>query len=79
MKPTMYNSHNDPAVGILEFIICWSMYAIGSVIHTVLDWDYVTQFLQTTSFVIAIAVGIVNLLRAFGFDVNLRKRFKNKK
>lgn len=75
----MYNAHNDPAVGILEFIICWSMYVIGSVIHTVLDWDYVTQFLQTTSFLIAILVGIVNLLRAFGFDVNLKKRFKTKK
>lgn len=75
----MYNAHNDPAVGILEFIICWSMYVLGSVIHTVLEWDYVTQFLQATSFIIAIAVGIVNLLRAFGFDVNLKRRFKKKK
>lgn len=79
MKPqTMYNPQNDPAVGVLEFIACWTLYFIGSFIHMVLDWDYVTLVLQTISFIIAIAVGVVNLLRAFGFDVNIKKRFKLK-
>lgn len=75
----MYNSHNDPAVGILEFVICWSLYVVGSVIHTILDWDYITLFLQNTSFIIAILVGLVNLLRSFGFDVNIKKRLKHKR
>lgn len=37
------------------------------------------ETLQVTSFLIAIVVGIVNLLKALGFNVNLKKRwFKGK-
>lgn len=75
----MYNAHNDPAVGILEFIACWTLYIIGSIIHTVVFWQNVALVLQITSFTLAILVAAINLLRALGFDVNLKKRLKKKK
>ena len=75
----MYSSQNDPSVGILEFIACWTLYFVGSVIHMVFNWTIVTQILQATSFTVAILVGVVNLLRALGFDVNLKRALKRKK
>lgn len=75
----MYNAHNDPTVGILEFIACWTLYIIGSIAHTVISWQNVALTLQIISFTLAIFVGLVNLMRALGFDVNIKKRFKKKK
>ena len=75
----MYNSHHDPTIGVLDAVLCWVFYMIGTTIHQVAVHPEITFYLQNTSFVLGIIVGVVALLRNLGFDVNLKKRLKNKK
>lgn len=75
----MYNSHNDPTVGFLDFIICACFYLIGAVIHDIPRENAVTLFLKNASFLITILVGLLTIMKTLGIEVNLRKRFKKKK
>lgn len=75
----MYNSHSDPTVGVLDAVLCWVFYMIGSTIHEIKLHAQITFYLQNTSFIIGIIVGLVALMRNLGFDMNLKKRLKNKK
>lgn len=75
----MYNSHNDPTVGFLDFIICACFYLIGAVMHDIPKETIVTTFLKNLSFLITIIVGMLTIMKTLGIEVNLRKRFKKKK
>lgn len=75
----MYNSHHDPTVGVLDAVLCWVFYMIGSTLHEVNLHTEVTFYLQNISFVIGIIVGLVALMRNLGFDMNLKKKIKKKK
>lgn len=76
----MYNSHHyDPTVGVIDAVLCWLFYMIGSSIHEINLHTEVTFYLQNTSFVLGIIVGLVTLMRHLGFDVNLKKKIKKKK
>lgn len=80
----------------IELCVCWCLWLFGTFLDKIYSLPYsiytatesflanwegvIFHALQETSFVVAIIVGIVNLLRNFGFDVNLKKRwFKRKK
>jgi hypothetical protein len=75
----MYNSHNDPAVGFLDFIVCAAFYLIGAVMHDIPRESIVTNFLKNASFFITIVVGLLTIMKTLGIEVNLRKRFKKKR
>jgi hypothetical protein len=79
MKSTMYNSPHDPTVGILDAILCWLFYVIGTSMHAIESFPKITFYLQNTSFVLGIIVGLVTLLRHLGFNMNLRKKLNKDK
>lgn len=74
----MYNPPSDPNAGVLDLILCWCFYVMGTVLHDIKMYPEITFVLQNTSFIVGSLVGIITLMRYFGVDTNLRKRFKKK-
>jgi hypothetical protein len=79
MKLNMYTPSHDPNAGLLDIVLCWCFYVIGTVMHEVILYPTVTFFLQNTSFIIGILLGLMGIMKHLGIDLNLRRRFKNKK
>ena len=75
----MYTSPTDPNAGVLDVILCWCFYIIGTVFNEIKIHPEVTFVLQNTSFLIGSLVGIVTLMRYFGVNTNIRERIKSKK
>lgn len=77
----MLNTPHDPTMGFLEFILCWSFYSIGTILQVINITSFpiwVNYMLQDISFSIAIILGILNVLKIVGVNVNFKHKFKKK-
>lgn len=70
MHPNPYTATNI----LLEFVLCWSFYVAGVAMPAV----GTLSFLQGLSFLVSTLVGLATLLKLFGVDINIMKRFKKK-